>query len=347
MDDINFDELDKAVNSALKTDDTSEQATKTDSVSTEPMQSLQSSPVEPTTPTPVVSAAQVTPVATPQKRRGQFMDFVRTAPSDQGVPASRRQAPKVAPLSPAVVETTASGEAPEVTESPIVKQEATSEEAPLQNVPDSGVYGAPAPTHDWPDPLEMANAKAVLPEVPEVVDTKVEPAEITSDDQEDSSQFSTVQASPFLEGTEVEKRPLGAFADSKEDITSGSLVTDQIDSTSSAAIQPEIVSVEADEPKEVLAAAANLPVESESEVATPAVPAGNGSIPQQYHPVAAEVNRENVEEHPVFDTKEYHQPLPPATKQHSAGVFKYILIGLLMLLLGAVGGYLLYVFKLI
>jgi nitrate reductase NapE component len=67
------------------------------------------------------------------------------------------------------------------------------------------------------------------------------------------------------------------------------------------------------------------------------------SIPQQYKTNDQEDNTDD--EHAVFDTKQYYQPLDPPAKKKSH-VLLYIILLVLMVAVGSAIGYLVWVLKL-
>jgi hypothetical protein len=216
MKDLDFDELDRAVNSLMtKTPDSSEPSA-SDGEKTLTLDSKAPVPSSSITPPPVVSqAAPVsradepvkksssnTPVSQPSvaSRRGRFMDVVRpgaSKPAEPSRPVSRQGA-TVQPSGPLVADIVPStSPSPPVAknEAPIVQQ-APAAEKPAQA--------------EWPDPLDMID------------DTKPEQSGVSQDKDTDmpldvgTPTGHEPLATPFLRDTKVEKRPLGAKAPQPE-----------------------------------------------------------------------------------------------------------------------------------
>lgn len=354
MDDINFDELDQAVNSALK-QAAPKDAPQTDIPAAEPA---------------VLPVDDVPPQAAPSvvvpKRRGQFMDMVH--PSSDMIkpttPRPNRQAVTIEPLSPEIVET------PEDTpeQSNVPEQTFTTEGsiAPIEShdIPAPSEVEAVAPKPEWPDPLDvMEQTKQERDDLLEEasVDEHETAADVSEHDDSEVASEEPVQdepgATPFLTGTSPEKRPLGAFAETpnlsdetKEvdmdtpepstdvDVPEQSQHDFELEPLPSVPVPqelaPEVVSVESDEPPHH---AEETPAPSEAGPMTT-------SIPQQYK--NADVPPEDQADHPVFDTRDYHQPLtPPARQGHTGAIITIVLI--LLALLGVGAWYAIAVLKLI
>lgn len=352
MDDINFEELDKAVNSALQ------QAEPKPAPTPEvPDASVQKTDVQ--------EASDRQPIA--PRRRGQFMDMVH--PSSDMIKqstASRpsRQAPTLQPLNPSIVETT--------------PQDVTHEETPISGpsfssqddkLPPESEKQAPA---EWPDPLDvMEQTEHERHDAVEPTDGDEDMASDSDVSEEDQfvSEFQEKPAtSPFINGADLEKRPLGAFADAaqgSEAIDTSEVTVKTSDSEEQQTadfapeetrqelaaetptpqeLTPEVVSVESDDPTQM----ENDSVDEEMAVDADSAshdPAGiTTSIPQQYR--NPDLSTEEEGGHPVFDTNEYHQPLtPPVKKGHTVAVT--ILVIITLALLGAGAWYAIAVLKLI
>lgn len=348
MDDINFDELDKAVNSALKQTATPEppkevsaaELSEAPAVSTEAKEGSRSEEK------PVERVAQ--------KRRGQFMDMVHPS-SDmiKQVPTrASRQAATIQPLNPSIVEE---------------KQDSAKEEAPKQEVavlpeaapaepnPLVASEAEQTPKSEWPDPLD-AMEQAEQEQTP-LAGEEGANASVTSSEQEADSSVKSEESSgsPFIAGTEPEKRPLGAFTDqasSEEPLDDNEQEGEDNPPESEAGtgnelpavpqvpqeLAPEVVSVESDDPSHISS--------DDNDADTPVSSEGTGmaaSISQQYKNTD---EPSDGQDHPVFDTKDYHQPLtPPAKRGHTGLVVTFVL--LLLALLGAGAWYAIFVLKLI
>lgn len=187
MKELDFDELDKAVNSLMgDTPQTDEPATNGPNVT-----ATAPSPVEPssegseiTPPADNTSIEEVTSPALPSpasRRGGRFMDVVHPS-SDMkttGMGASSREGVSITPLSADIPSTPSSEE-----NTPAPAEEATT--------PTEGAVESQAPS-EWPDPIAMHEEKQA--------DEIEEPAPDISSP--------APQTSPFLTDAKVEKRPLG------------------------------------------------------------------------------------------------------------------------------------------
>lgn len=332
MDDINFDELDKAVNSALQ-----QSAPKTTPTKEEPVAEEQTS-----------TGTKPAPQTVVPQRRGQFMDMVHPSSDmtkSSTAPRPSRQAPTLQPLTPAIVETTA----------PKEPSHENSASAPVEPMGTEAVEAQSATSSEWPDPLDVMEQTEKErtesnSEQSEEYETPVENSPVAESEHTDTTSEPTekeTDGSPFISGAETEKRPLGAFTDTPatyEEPTpahdelspaADDVEQDKVDHTDSEIpreelppvplpqeLTPEIVSVESDDPSQ--------PPEKAQEEASVESSGVTASIPQQYQ--AAETSTDDQGEHPVFDTKEYHQPLtPPAKKGHAGLVISLIFIVIVLL----------------
>lgn len=359
MDDINFDELDKAVNSALK-----QNAKPALSVDTAMVNSSEAPAV------PAEAREEPTPAVKPvervaSKRRGQFMDMVHPS-SDmikQAPARTSRQAVTIQPLNPSVVEE---------------QQDDAKQETPNQDAvvpPEAPAKSAVAavseteepPKSEWPDPLdamEQQESAAAPREEPtpspesgvSVTATPPEDTTATVEKEADSSaEQQESSGSPFISGTEPEKRPLGAFADQApsdkvseaDEVAADENTSKAEDGTGNELpavpqvpqeLTPEVVSVESDDPSR-MSSNEDMPDDS-----TPNEGAGMAaSISQQYKNTD---EPSDGQDHPVFDTKDYHQPLTPPAKHGHTGLVVALII-ILLTLLGAGAWYAIFVLKVI
>jgi len=364
MDDINFDELDKAVNSALQ-----QTPPKQTSAQEEPGVAVSDVPVEESAaPEPV---QKISIPRAPARSRGQFMDMVHPS-SDMIKPSQSirpsRQAATLQPLNPSIVETSEPDET-----SP---SEHKAEEAPHE-IPEAA---EPMHRSEWPDPLDVMEQTAheKFDDVPQALNESTTLISEVSDDsdgqsdenspEESDNPAQAASTSPFINGAGPEKRPLGAFADASVPSGAEEATVDN---------HRESVAVEADSAEEPAAKNHDMPEELpvvpvphelapdvvlvESDDAMPSseqpedepledVPASTeiggmtASISPQYK--STEASSEEQDSHPVFDTKEYHQPLtPPAKRGHTGAIVTLTLI--LLALLGAGAWYAVAVLKLI
>lgn len=378
MDDINFDELDKAVNSAMQQSPSkTEEPTQGGSVLPPSQQGTDTA----TDDGPSVTAGQSRSVlSSVPKRRGQFMDMVHPS-SDMIKPVSARptrQAPTLQPLSPTIVEAAPEPVTPEVSPNSQLDEnnhgaDSTPESDDAENV------GSPVKS-EWPDPLDVMEqteqGEQKGAEVPAALDESTVPvsdiaAEETPDSDDQAAQEGEeaeqdAPTSPFIHGQDVDKRPLGAFADqsssddtsadsaapeeaggSEENGNESSGEDDEIKDELPAVpipqeLTPEVVSVESDDPSRQIP---EKPETGTVEAEAPSPEAGTmaTSIPPQY--THAEAPADDQGDHPVFDTKDYHQPLTPPTKHGHAGLIVALVI-VVLALLGAGAWYAVAVLKL-
>lgn len=237
------------------------------------------------------------------------------------------------------------------------------------------------PTSDWPDPLDMMTSepekKEETPPEPEMPQVEAEP------------ETSAPLTSPFLPDAKVEKRPLGGTATEddapiEEDAISRAPMADDIkksvddpnkqlpaNPTEVEQVLPEelsgdLMAVEADTTHAELKRAHDenqapiSPVTAEKPAAAqdfepkepstkPAaiveeapVPAGPTSIPQQYKEEPSTGDQDNGS---IYDTDTYHQPLAHPAKKKSG--WMWVVWIALILAVGAGGGALLYILKLV
>jgi hypothetical protein len=232
MSELDFDELDKAVNTLMGDVPKSEPA-KTDDIKTlniasslpadsrpsfEKLDSVLSevNSVKP----PVVEKPVTTPtVALPSlatRRSGRFMDVVHPS-SDMSGTTSRPLRPmsrQGVNLQPSTLPAPQQAEAEP--EAAVVTDDNSSASLRQDDSPsDSGVTNHDAPQNDWPDPLEMSDYQSE----PEANVDAPALADDLSEDQPGDDELFTIDesdtdeaqplTSPFLADAKVEKRPLG------------------------------------------------------------------------------------------------------------------------------------------
>lgn len=240
MHDIDFDEIDRAINSAKNPRQSNTRGDTNETLApvavTTPVSVPALEPVAPETPAAISTthtSAPVTTAPSPAARRssGRFMDVVHPS-SDMRPNGTSRPAPNpaaafhrdepvrertaVAPVSTSVasapVEPVVS--APVETTTPFTPPVAPIEtEAPELNE---------GSAFHWPDPIDIQEP-ATQDETPEVVETlpvandelSADAVVIPEDDDDDEDINDIIAApleSPFLSDAKVEKRPLGAFS---------------------------------------------------------------------------------------------------------------------------------------
>jgi len=348
MSDIDFDELDKAVNNLMQ----ETTADETPSVTT-PLQP-QTTPIsgqvsQEKVPLPGDTAVKVSdrpqaPSAPVVRRRGQFMDIVAPQSSKKPTPTVSRQALDIAPVHDDIV-----AEAPAPAPSPLdMSALDPKEETGTQSMPDPIDFTG----KDTEEPIEPSEVSEVQDEsTPSTPVMEVE----TTDAEETSEQ---PLSSPFLPDAKVEKRPLGSPAPLSLDTLGPELQKEKDETDLSAAempaepsmntampdeFHPELATIDAEatsqptpsaeiEEKAIsadetpLANNTSLPVSEKAQDA-PAVPA---SIPQQYEEKPSTYDPENGS---IYDTSEYHQPLQHPDKKKS-GMWIVVMI-LACVLLGS------------
>jgi hypothetical protein len=226
MSDLDFDELDKAVNSLMgdvpKVDLSKHDEVKTLTISsTLPEESRPSlaqldsalakvnnvAPTAATQPAPAPVAPAPAPAPPLAARRGgRFMDVVHPSSDMKGIvkPAAlqSRQGLTIEPASPT---TPVAPAAPRTSTAP--EEEKHSDTSVAQ---DDTARSTEAPSTDWPDPLDM-NSFDAEPETANVAEAVAVPAPSVSlpvEEDEDEAELQPL-VSPFLPDAKVEKRPLG------------------------------------------------------------------------------------------------------------------------------------------
>lgn len=360
MKDIDFDELDRAVSSVLEPvadkKPAPEEAAPAEvaPAATEPEKAPEVAPAPEAAPAVVETTPAVEPEATAApaaktplaiKRRGQFMDVVHpssdmTTSKPDDAPAAPTRKVTLAPLSASVVpedapeSVTPSTEAPAATAMPDPTEAMTPAEV---QTPVETVEPAPADVV-MPDPLDVMETQeetkdAASAEVSAIEDTTVDPNE-SLDTNAESAEGEAASATPFLTDTKVDKRPLDAFSPDEAPAELATAAPVVASEPLPPELQADVIAVESnpsermDEEKEE-AGADEKKESSESGF--------NASIPQQY----ASTDGAASDDHSIFDTREYHQPLTPAKtkKRGLPGWLVAILVIFLLAGLGAAGGY--------
>lgn len=230
MKDIDFDELDKAVNSLMTRAQKKDTSTPND-VSLQGAPSVNgagvpetAAPISPGTIKPksgIATNPDIQPAISPQpktslvespsssrvgapatRRSGRFMDVVPSGPTKKPATPSRsisREGAMVSPRPGATI----SAPTPETLSPAQKKVESSTSPVPLPSVTEKT-----APTSDWPDPLEFAKP------VREVKESQPETLEEQASSNVASSETKPKEplSSPFLPDAKVEKRPLGSPA---------------------------------------------------------------------------------------------------------------------------------------
>jgi hypothetical protein len=364
MKELDFDELDRAVNSLMTNVPNTPPPKKDDEVRTLNIESslpdatatpMPSPTVPVPTPTPVesVAPAPVSEPVTPRtsapslsvaaRRGGRFMDVVH--------PSSDMKKPTTPPSRQGVT---------------IEPSQTLTEEAPKEAPAAAASTAATMPTSvtttsesEWPDPLDMADFDAKDTEKP-AVDTS-EPKETPKEEatpplKEPEQPLST----PFLPDAKVEKRPLGAPTPAEEpdrtpvlspESSQGSSVNDPDDQLPAlpkdvepilpAELQDDLMAIEADTNAGIPKTEEGQPIENLPKqkpivaTVTPEPPVSNGptSIPQQYREEPSTGDQGNGA---IYDTDTYHKPIEHPAKKKSG--WMWVIWILIILVVGAGGG---------
>src|SRR6266550_1730625 len=368
MSDIDFEELDKAVNSLVDKHDTGSSvpapppATPTPAPPPERADSGPAPAAQPLgTPGPKPEKVEASdssaeshhvPVVTPQKRpqrlgarpapprsRGAYMDIVASGPAK--IPS--RQGGTIQPLSksedvkPEALQPKEEPKPAPEQDLPMVIEQPKTKEQPKPEAPDRPAAQAnDTPSlpkigeEQWPDPLDFHEfGESATKSQPETP----EPATPVNQEQPAVHDEAGLPAgtSPFLAQTKVAKRPLGAYSD----------FSPKSEPESPATPEPEAPANEEPKPEPPHQPEKKEPV-SQNDLHNTAMM----SIPQQYHTQATPVDDAP---RPIFDTKEYHPPLlEEAGHEHRGGgsMWSKLFIALVVLVLLAVGGYFAYLFLL-
>lgn len=360
MKDLDFDELDRAVNSLLTSNDVP-----ADEKTTPPL-------ADDSTVLADEVAPQSQPVSQPLAARrssGRFMDVVHPS-SDMRASISARPVSReglgIAPLTPTT---------------PLVEQTAPWSPPVTSEVPAE----TPRPeTSAWPDPIDFNGFTADEDTKPSI---ELLPPELSSEDGSQSSvdedkdinqiadainktlsqdlETQTPLESPFLTDAKVEKRPLGAFstetstvvatitpeealvapgvpevsAPAEEDVAASEDHPVQLGTPLPAELQDDLLQIEADTDT------TDQPQKEETTpvlpVAQSEVPTGPTSITQQY------TEQPSTGDQPtgaIFDTEAYRKPLSHPAKKKSGWL--YVLWIVLLLVVGAGAGAAVYFFVL-
>ncbi len=358
MKDIDFDELDRAVSSILETP--AEQAPTAEVAPGDtpivvpvpkkedvPAASPDAAPADTAEASDPVSSAGKVPIAT--RRRGQFMDVVHPSSDMTSKPSdapTSPAAPKMVlkPISASVVPDEPSSDAEPVVEpSAEVEVPSTVDEAPTE------AADSPLVDHPWPDPLDVMenqedakDAKATPVEA--IEDMATEEASVDEISEPDTAD-EPVSSTPFLADTKVDKRPLDAF--SPDDVPADAVAPDPgLGEMTAEALPPElqsdIVAVESGASDSVSDTEETPETKEETGKSKKTEekvdePTFNASIPQQYAVAEAQAS----DDHSIFDTSEYHQPLAPAKskKRGVPGWLTALLVIIVLIGAGAAGGY--------
>ncbi len=190
MKDIDFDEIDRAVNSFISNTSGND----TDSNSPKPEVPVDNPQVKPT-------AVQTPPLA--GRRGGQFMDMVRISPAPRATPTPVQQSTAAVPVSSqSVIIEPVSKEEPPVSVTPNVVDKPDDQVLPPVNLPDPIDFS------------ESINKQQITTDAPKPTENKedVDIDKINDGITNELNGQSGLPDSPFISDARVEKRPLGAFS---------------------------------------------------------------------------------------------------------------------------------------
>ncbi|QQS68512.1 hypothetical protein IPP24_00510 [Candidatus Saccharibacteria bacterium] len=347
MTELDFDELDRAVNDLMQDVDTTKRPSGLDDPE-EKIVKLDSSPATSSPSTQIAeesvqgvtaSASTVPPAI---KRRGQFMDMIHPS-SDMkkaATPGVKREGITIQPsptqphedmvASPAPTENGTTSEAePNDEQPPVIESGNSLLETPTDSTDEVG----------YPDPMEFTGKDEATDHTS---DSSIEEAESTtqndpvvdtSDQHQDMPVDDEPLSSPFLPDAKVEKRPLGS-----QDI---STVSTEVEGDSAppvilpAELGTEVLAIES-------TGGTHSEIESEAEqdispspepvMDTPAASdtTQTGSIAQQY---AEKPSTSATSTGAIYDTDTYHQPLDHTPKKRS--ILGIVIWMLSLILIGA------------
>jgi hypothetical protein len=374
MKDLDFDELDQAVNSLMTgiprtpapQDDKAAEKTLTITPTLSDNERPSFATLEQTaskagTEIEAVEASAATsaPANSLAARRtsGRFMDVVHPS-SDMKInnrPVVSREGIQLSPIAPRPVATT-----PQPTREPDVAVSPEQSTEVIEQKPEASA---------WPDPIDMASVvSADTPEATPVAEeaAPVIPEIATLDEVDEPSPLQT----PFLADTKVEKRPLGAFAvdqvaaDNTQEVAETTIDPPAEEATPASSfsmpgqeaatnlpdeLQHDLIKIESDNetevPQEEPSPEKITPAPSfAAPIVTPApaVVSGPASIQPQYKEEPSSTKEEHAA---IYDTDTYHKPLAHPAKKKSGWL--WVLWIILLLALGAGGAAALYYFKII
>jgi hypothetical protein len=325
MQDIDFDEIDRAVSSIT------DPKTNTETKVEEPISSGLETPSYvahtsidmPTQPETVPSPDTSTSSPAVRRSSGRFMDVVHPS-------SDMRPAHQSIPLEPHF------------------RREQVAERSEVAQRPEPTPASSAA--FHWPDPIDL-----VVPTPEPVVETAVPNFTPELFPEEDDAALTVPSVptgpleSPFLSDAIVEKRPLGAFSGADADLP---LIEDPIPGFSGVTQQPEaptsteepqaskevapelddeVLLLEAhneDEAETVKLEASTIDsIESLSVPTIPDAPVGPTSITQQYTEQPSTASQPSGS---IYDTEAYHQPLTKPVKKRPVGLIIVWIVGLIL-----------------
>jgi hypothetical protein len=190
-----------------------------------------------------------------------------------------------------------------------------------------------------PDPLDVMQAQEATKEAAAAETSTVEDTlEATPEASEPvPTEEESAPSTPFLADTKVDKRPLDAFSPEETETPVEPAPVDPVVTSEPLPpeLQADVVAVEAN-PSDHVADEADSEA-TETDKKDESENGFNTSIPQQY----SSTDTKSDDDHSIFDTSEYHQPLAPA-KTKKGGMPGWLVALLVMILLAGLsvaGGY--------
>lgn len=338
MKDIDFDELDKAVNSLMATTpkpgQNAEEIPQSQIVNVAP---TAETPVEPPSVSPIINAPEQSeltpsrPVAPAIRRSGRFMDMV-SKPADQR------------PVRPAVVPTPSSREGLSITP----REEDVTDDPTASSVDSAPVNESTVPITTTLDPIEFSQHMEAADSAP------VESSTVPVSDSVIAQQLGSTE-SPFLSDAVVEKRPLNAGAQDMPPTDLASVISEDTEHYSAGSdrlagdndedeppFTPQVAELSSDV---VAIESANGPgaiqaietADALSEVEPPSAPLGAASIAQQYTKQPSTGDQSHAA---IYDASQYPEPISHPAKSKSGWL--WVLWVALLLGIGAGGAIVLY-----
>ncbi len=292
MKDIDFDEIDRAVNSVGSNKSVANE--KPVDASIEPNK-LESSKL----------ASEPSVALAGRRSSGQFMDVVHPSSNMRRAPIKTPERPNNQNVTPSIPPT------PDV-----ATPKPTEIELPTPTIPNRG----------WAD-SKSDNKDADIDKISDDISSELDHK---SDELSDT---------PFISGTKVEKRPLGAFSidvpsPEIEPDTDVQNLDENKDDSLPDELQDKLLSIESNESKPEVEPRKEItkPIEKPETPTVERKPAVATSITQQYEEKPSTGDRESG---PIYDTNAYHKPLmSPAKKKSSWKIIIWIL-GILIIGVGA------------
>lgn len=336
MAELDFDELDKAVNDLMANVDTSKRPAglddpedkvvtiaSTDTTGPAAANEPVATPISGTS-APVADMPAAAP-ALAVKRRGQFMDMIH--PSSDMTTSNRPTSRQGVTIQPVKSDTTTTS-----TELSMASEPATPPES--SNTPTEEV-ASPSAT-EWPDPIDMAT-EDVEPSTQAAEPTTPAEDPVATPEEQPSGPASEDEAapltSPFLTDAKVEKRPLGGNASPTTELVEKDAQVAPAEATPPVVLPEELAGdVMAVEAKDL---SAHPETPKPSAIGTKATEAAASSITQQYTEQSSSGDQTNGS---IYDTATYHQAIDTEKPAKKSSALKWIIWIVVLLLVGAAGG---------